>query len=113
LKLHVSPKTKTASAPLNCQRRSSLVAIHEEAVSATKQCPRQRHFPQPANLWSKSTCRLPVFGTKLPIRDVRYPLANGGKPDMTQAAQFGRRWPISDIRRLSAGGRSARTVGRW
>ncbi|TMJ51930.1 MAG: hypothetical protein E6G85_13150 [Alphaproteobacteria bacterium] len=28
-------------------------------------------------------------GTKLPSRDVRCPVANGGKPDMTRAAQFG------------------------
>ncbi len=28
-------------------------------------------------------------GTKLPIPDVRYPVANGGKSDMVRAAQFG------------------------
>jgi hypothetical protein len=31
-----------------------------------------------------------VIGTKLPIRDVRAPVATGGKPDMALAAQFGR-----------------------
>jgi len=30
------------------------------------------------------------FGTKLPIRDVRSSVANGGNPDMTWTARFGR-----------------------
>jgi hypothetical protein len=28
-------------------------------------------------------------GTKLPIRDVRNPVATGGKPDIAQKARFG------------------------
>ena len=37
-------------------------------------------------------CTLPllVFGKKLPFRDVRDPVATGGKPDMALIAQFGR-----------------------
>jgi hypothetical protein len=31
----------------------------------------------------------PVVGTKLPTRDVCYPVATWGKPDMAQKAQFG------------------------
>jgi hypothetical protein len=31
-------------------------------------------------------------GTKLPIRDVRYPVADGGKPGMMRIPQFGREW---------------------
>ena len=30
-------------------------------------------------------------GTKLPFRDVRYPVAIGGRPDMAQNAHFGRK----------------------
>ena len=44
LKLH---KPKTAPAPLNCQRRSPLVAIHEEAVSATNNFPDEAIFLNP------------------------------------------------------------------
>jgi hypothetical protein len=29
-----------------------------------------------------------VGGTKLPFRDVRYPVATGGKPDMTRNVHF-------------------------
>jgi hypothetical protein len=31
-----------------------------------------------------------VTGTKLPIRDVRYSVAVGGRPDMARTSQFGR-----------------------
>jgi len=31
-----------------------------------------------------------AFGTKLPIRDVRCTVANGGRPDMVPTAHFGR-----------------------
>jgi hypothetical protein len=31
-----------------------------------------------------------ISGTELPIRDVRYPVATGGKPDIARTAQFGR-----------------------
>ena len=35
-------------------------------------------------------CWMSESGTKLPIRDVRYPVANRGRPDMVPTAQFGR-----------------------
>jgi hypothetical protein len=37
------------------------------------------------------------IGTKLPIRDVRNPVAIGGKPDMARTAQFGRDGPKADV----------------
>ena len=39
-----------------------------------------------------------THGTKLPIRDIRYPVANRGRPDMVPIAQFGRDCPFSDIK---------------
>jgi hypothetical protein len=37
------------------------------------------------------------IGTKLPFRDVRHPVATGGKPDIAQKVGFGSDRPIWDI----------------
>ena len=52
------------------------------------------------------------IGTKLPIRDVRYPVANRGRPDMARTAQFGRECPGADIAKtIYASGVSHQTGG--
>ena len=38
-----------------------------------------------------------LIGTNRTPSDVRSSVANGGKPDMTQTARFGRERPLTDI----------------
>jgi hypothetical protein len=39
--------------------------------------------------WVLFASLMSLVGTKLPILDVRYAVANGGKPDMARDAHFG------------------------